>query len=49
MKNCPVGAISKTDYVAQGHKLPSLEIDAATCIKCGVCMGNCKFKAIARK
>lgn len=49
MKNCPVGAISKTDYVAAGHKLPSLTIDGAKCIKCGVCMGNCKFKAIARK
>ena len=48
-KNCPVGAISKTDYVAQGHKLPSLEIDGAKCIKCGVCMSNCKFKAISRK
>ena len=48
-KNCPVGAISKTTYVAQGHKLPSLEIDGAKCIKCGVCMGNCKFKAISRK
>ncbi len=49
MKNCPVNAISKTDYVAAGHKLPSLAIDSAKCIKCGVCMGNCKFKAIEKK
>ena len=48
-KNCPVAAISKTDYVAPGHKLPSLEIDKTKCIKCGVCMSNCKFKAIERK
>ncbi len=47
-KNCPVSAISKTDYVAPGHKLPSYEIDAEKCIKCGVCMGNCKFKAISK-
>jgi len=49
MKNCPVDAISKTDYVAPGHKLPSVEIDTAKCIKCGVCMGNCKFGAIIKE
>ena len=48
-KNCPVGAISKTDYTAPGHKLPSYEIDAQKCIKCGVCMANCKLKAISKK
>ncbi|MBR6502195.1 MAG: NADH-quinone oxidoreductase subunit NuoF [Clostridia bacterium] len=45
-RNCPVGAINKTDYVAPGHKLPSYTIDTEKCIKCGVCIGNCKFKAI---
>ena len=45
-KNCPVSAISKTDYVAEGHKLPSLAIDTDKCIKCGACEGACKFKAI---
>ena len=45
-KNCPVSAISKTDYIAPGHKLPSYVIDPDKCIKCGVCMGNCKVKAI---
>ncbi len=48
-KNCPVNAIAKTDYVAAGHKLPSMEIDSAKCIKCGACLANCKFKAIERK
>ncbi|MBD5636586.1 MAG: NADH-quinone oxidoreductase subunit NuoF [Clostridia bacterium] len=48
-KNCPVSAISKTDYVAAGHKLPSMAIDGAKCIKCGACLANCKFHAIERK
>ena len=48
-RNCPVSAISKTDYVAEGHKLPSYTIDTAKCIKCGVCMENCKrAKAISK-
>ena len=48
-RNCPADAISKTDYVAPGHKLPSLTIDAEKCVKCGACIGNCKFKAISKK
>ena len=48
-RQCPVAAISKTDYVAEGHKLPSRVIDAAKCIKCGLCMASCKFKAISKK
>ena len=48
-KNCPVNAITRTDYVAPGHKLASFEIDPEKCVKCGVCMGNCKFKAVERK
>ncbi len=48
-RNCPVLAIGKTDYVAEGHKLPSYTIDTAKCIKCGVCMENCKrAKAISK-
>lgn len=48
-RNCPVSAISKTDYVAEGHKLPSYTVDTAKCIKCGVCMENCKrAKAISK-
>ena len=49
MKNCPVNAITVTDYVAPGHKLPSVAIDTDKCIKCGVCMGNCKFGAITKE
>ena len=45
-KKCPVGAITVTDYVAPGKKKPAYEIDHAKCIKCGACMGTCKFKAI---
>ena len=47
-KNCPVDAISKTDYVAPGHKLPSLVIDSTKCVKCGACMSGCKFGAISK-
>ncbi|MBQ7037933.1 MAG: NADH-quinone oxidoreductase subunit NuoF [Clostridia bacterium] len=47
-RNCPVGAITKTDYIAPGHKLPSYTIDTDKCVKCGVCLGNCKFKAISK-
>ena len=48
-KNCPVDAISKTDYVAPGHKLPSYTIDTSKCIKCSACMAGCKFNAISKK
>ncbi|MBQ9428059.1 MAG: 4Fe-4S binding protein [Clostridia bacterium] len=48
-KNCPADAISKTDYTAPGHKLPSMAIDANKCVKCGVCMANCKFGAVEKK
>ncbi len=45
-KNCPVDALTRTDYIAPGHKLASFKIDTEKCVKCGVCIGNCKFKAI---
>ena len=48
-KNCPVNTITRTDYVAPGHKLGSFEIHQDKCIKCGACMANCKFKAISKK
>ena len=47
-RQCPVSAIHKTDYIAEGHKLPAREIDPAKCIKCGMCMASCKFKAISK-
>ena len=48
-KNCPAEAISKTDYIAPGHKLPSMWIDSTKCIKCGACISGCKFEAISVK
>ncbi|MBO4539290.1 MAG: NADH-quinone oxidoreductase subunit NuoF [Clostridia bacterium] len=48
-RQCPVSAITKTDYVAPGHKLPSRVIDDSKCVKCGLCMASCKFKAISKK
>ena len=48
-KNCPGEAISKTDYIAEGHKLPSMWIDTTKCIKCGACIAGCKFGAISVK
>ena len=47
-KACPAGAITKTDYVAPGKKLPAYEIDPDKCVKCGACVGTCKFKAIIK-
>ncbi|MBE6837081.1 MAG: NADH-quinone oxidoreductase subunit NuoF [Ruminococcus sp.] len=48
-KQCPANAITKTDYVAPGKKLPALEIDTAKCVKCGACIEKCKFGAIVKK
>ncbi len=47
-KNCPVDAITRTEYIAPGHKLASFSIDTDKCVKCGVCVGNCKFKAVIK-
>ena len=47
-KNCPASCISRTDYIAEGHKLASMEIDASKCVKCGSCMASCKFDAISK-
>ena len=48
-RQCPVGAITKTDYVAPGKKLPARTLDQEKCIKCGMCIASCKFKAIEKK
>ena len=48
-KNCPASAITRTDYVAPGHKLASMAVDPKKCVKCGACLTNCKFKAISKQ
>ncbi|MCQ2517188.1 MAG: NADH-quinone oxidoreductase subunit NuoF [Lachnospiraceae bacterium] len=48
-KQCPATAISKTDYIAPGKKLPAMAIDTSKCVKCGACMGTCKFGAISKQ
>ena len=48
-KNCPANTIVKTDYVAPGHKLPSMKIVSENCVKCGACMAGCKFGAISKQ
>lgn len=47
-RQCPADAITKTDYIAPGKKLPAFEINPAKCVKCGACVGTCKFKAISK-
>ena len=48
-RQCPASAISKTDYIAPGKKLPAMAIDSSKCVKCGACMATCKFSAISKK
>ena len=48
-RQCPVDAITVTDYTAPGKKKPAYSIDAGKCVKCGLCMSSCKFKAIVKK
>ena len=48
-RQCTASAISKTNYVAPGKKLPAHEIDSEKCVKCGACMSVCKFNAISKK
>ncbi len=48
-RNCPVGTIVATDYVAPNHKLSSYEIIHDKCIKCGACISNCRLNAIHKQ
>ena len=48
-RNCPASTINRTDYVAPGHKLASMEIDPSKCVKCGMCQSVCKFGAVSKK
>jgi NADH-quinone oxidoreductase subunit F/NADP-reducing hydrogenase subunit HndC len=47
-RNCPASCITRTDYVAPGHKLASMSIDSSKCVKCGTCISSCKFGAISK-
>ena len=47
-RQCPASAITRTDYIAPGHKLASMAIDQSKCVKCGACVGVCKPKAISK-
>jgi len=48
-KQCPAGCISRTDYIADGHKLASMQINSDACVRCGACMSTCKFGAVEKK
>ena len=48
-KGCPAGCITRTEYIAPGHKLASMEIDPMKCAKCGACISTCKFSAIEKR
>ena len=48
-RQCPVGAISVSDYTAPDKRKPALQIDTTKCIKCGMCASACKFHAIEKK
>ncbi|MCR5202821.1 MAG: NADH-quinone oxidoreductase subunit NuoF [Lachnospiraceae bacterium] len=48
-KGCPVDCIKRTDYVAEGHKLASLEINSSECVKCGSCISVCRVGAIEKR
>ena len=48
-RGCPVGAIHKTNYTPEGHKLPSYAIDTQKCIKCGACISTCRMRAISKQ
>ncbi len=45
-RNCPVGAIFKTEEHAKNPKLYIYEINAIECIRCGSCAPKCPVKAI---
>ena len=47
-KGCPASCITRTDYIAEGHKLASMSIDSTACLKCGACISTCKFGAIEK-
>ena len=45
-RNCPVGALVKTDIPAKNPKLFLYKINSEECIRCGSCEPKCPVKAI---
>ena len=43
-RNCPVGAIVKTDIPAKNPRLNAYRIMSDKCIKCGLCISKCPAK-----
>lgn len=43
-RNCPVGAIVKTDVPAKNPRLMAYKIDSSKCVKCGLCVSKCPAK-----
>ena len=48
-RSCPANCIIRTDYIAEGHRLASMEIDQSACLKCGACISTCKFGSISKR
>ena len=46
-RNCPVGAIVKTDDPCKNPRLMAYQIDPAKCVKCGICFSKCPAKPLA--
>ena len=46
-RNCPVGAIVKTDEPCKNPRLLAYQIDPAKCVKCGICFSKCPAKPLA--
>ena len=46
-RNCPVGAIAKTDEPCKNPRLMAYQIDPAKCVKCGICFSKCPAKPLA--
>ena len=46
-RNCPVGAIVKSNDPSKNPRLMAYEIDSNKCVKCGICFSKCPAKPLA--
>ena len=46
-RNCPVGAISKSNEPGKNPRLMAYQIDPSKCVKCGICFSKCPAKPLA--